>query len=200
MDWVGDPELWAATSARPAGRPKPELPTGEAHTQAHTPGGTRRQAHTPRAARRQAHTPGAPAQARPVTSTPHRSIQGGDSGPSPRGWEAGVDVVPRAPAACPPGAPQAHLASRCGPFFSWGWPISRRSRVIQLCGSARAAVGTMPPGHGPPALLRALPHWSTATPEVGGTTLLAAPGLRPPRPIGAPPETAHLSVWCWHWA
>lgn len=45
--------------------------------------------------------------------------------------------------------PQAHLASRCSSFFSWGWPISRRSKAIQLCGSARATVGTGPPRHHP---------------------------------------------------
>lgn len=49
-----------------------------------------------------------------------------------------------------PAHPQAHLASRGGSFFSWGWPISRRSKAIQLCGSARATVGTVPPGHGSP--------------------------------------------------
>lgn len=46
--------------------------------------------------------------------------------------------------------PLAYLVSRGSSFFSWKWPISLRSKAIQLCGSGAPIVSVTLPGAGSP--------------------------------------------------
>lgn len=91
--------------------------------------------------------------------------------------------------------PQAHLASRCSSFFSWGWPISRRSKAIQLCGSARAAVGTGPPRHHPAPSSAHCPLVCSDR-QGWGDNPAGRPGTAAPSAHRGSSQTARVSVRC----
>ena len=99
-----------------------------------------------------------------------KSLQGRDSGPSPQGSGGRHTCQVQGPSDTrPPSHRQAHLASGGSSFFSWKWPISLRSKAIQLCGSVRPSAGMMRPRGGthPHPSSPAHTGWSVSTTKVG---------------------------------
>ena len=97
--------------------------TGEstdAPDRAHAHTGLHTQEHTP-------HTRG-------PGGTRRRAFKEETLGPAPRGFVGQLTVLARPRDTPPAPAPgPAHLASSGSSFFSWKWPISLRSKAIQLC-------------------------------------------------------------------
>lgn len=140
---------------------------------------------------RQAHTP--------TPTQPGWHCQGGlrgaNSGPSHQGLEMDVHIKPSSPRYClPPSGPVAHLVSRGSSFFSWKWPISLRSKAIQLCGSARVSGCGL--GQGPTHPLPLIcPSCSAVTTKASGD--MCDSGVASPSWEGSCPS-AHPALPQWH--